>query len=333
MKRSIIFAATICASIILGTSCIKENELSYEDKMRNSAITLYLTGADHHGMTMGPAFIALRLNTLLYEASQQEIDITDDDAIVNVTIGSGNPINCRSRLFGNATFEIDTLDDASGNIDIKIKYPFDYASGLKDYSYRGQITFRIDGKYLTDGGGSSWSALSSGSGMSKFRRASTYGSDICFDWEDDSYNIDNMEVSAYGFLSYYNGKDEYKDNAAEWDLLGYSFNPGTAYYTKPSYENYLAMELTHGGSSYGSIIKSSATETPTFVYYRSVGNLVTKMSCGMTSIKSGEEEVKSTDFTTINPESFPESTVTVEWAPTNENCGSKATIRYAGLIL
>ena len=341
MKKSVIFAAMICASIILGTSCVKETKLTHEEQMKNSAITLYYTGVDHHNMAMGPAHIALRLNTLLYEADNHvdgPIDITDTESggeytSVRVNIGTDEDptmVDCRGRLFGNAKFQIDNKGEATEKI--TITYPIGYESNAaNDYAYCGKISFETGGKYLNDAGDATWNALPYGTepyDMNKLRRISTYG-DIYFDWSE--YSIQDMSISASEFLCYYKS---HSDKASVWDLY-YWFAPHADYNSAPTYKNYISKELGHGGYSSGSIIKSSASEDPTIVAYQAVGTLVTKINCGMNSIKEGTEKVVSTAFSLINPESFPESTVTLKWSSTNENSctdGHRAEMRYAGYI-
>ncbi|MDR2886349.1 MAG: hypothetical protein LBU95_06180 [Rikenellaceae bacterium] len=325
MKRSLtFFAFALCAALAL-SSCIKNEEISYEDQMKSSGSTLYSYGAAYHGRALGPAYIALRLNTLLYEADRLGADLnfgyaTDEGEVVETK--EGQVIDYRAKLFGNATF-VHTNPGEAGET-VTITYPNNYSSNTaSDYEYNGSITFVTHGNRLgvdDDQNEVTWEVrMNSDNPLSR--------SGIYFKWGDGDYTISVTSITVTDFQSYYSGAENCKSS---WDA-SYWFSPGDTYIETPSYVNYTGMAMTHGGSSEGTLIKSTPSEMELTVSYTVSSTLTTQFKCAMNAITAGTEKVSAPDFKTVNPETFPESSATMVWSWPNESaCTRYGVLTYAG---
>jgi hypothetical protein len=314
MKRSLYLIPALLATVVM-TSCMKQKEMTVEERMQITGANLYNSGASSHGMLMIPARIALRLNTLIYEAELQEIDMTDPNFEVMVEI-DGRDVDCREALFSNAAFRVE--DDV-----ITVVYPQNYdwqTSG--DYPLEGEISFDTDGGMLYEG---QWTISTGTTEQTRLRVSQSDGyntATMFFDWS--SYSFGSSGLAVYDLQNYNSGKE---DLASSWNADMY-LATDVDYFDNSTLENFTKMILTQDGECSGTMMKYHESEPAVELFYESDG-VEFHYACSLTAPLSGEETVYSYDL----DETWPDDEVTVTWTKAANQCARTGVMDYAGYRL
>lgn len=276
------------------SSCFKSTKLTAEEIAISGGLDIYNIATNMQGIAVDPAMIALRVNTLLYEATVS--GVTDLNLVMSGTT------NVKNELFGGSSLSSVSRD--AGDPDI-IHVTF------TGFSNRyGKLTFNTHGKKLFDSAGDwQWEIdTPTANAYNRYEGNSYYR---YHKWDEGSYTISgedagNADIAYPSIETYYPG---YEDYTSEWSGE-YYLQPQGAYAATPSYNNFTNLILWHYGSGSGKAINS--TINIDYDVY-SADRLASAFSRGQFFYTSGTEDVYAPGFNAADPKAYPYTELTMEW--------------------
>lgn len=312
MKRLLTFV--LVAVAVTFSSCLKKIE--YPVSPVQGGIMMYGFANQTNTVALDPINIAIRLNTLLWEAKTQSEatgqEISYKDVLVRINNMDQKLID---RLFQSAQ----NVKDENGVY--TITYPHTYYTRT-DLARRGTFTINTYNKTLYETG-SQWDFSVTNSNEEK--AYVELGSGVNIYYGGTGMTLTGSEsghITANGnFEGYTNTNTEH---SANWRVSA-NLNMGG----KHGYSEIMNPEndIEFGFTSNGRLMNVSNYSHSVM---KTEENLVYTPSCGASKIMSGHVYVKFPDLHKANKEMYPAEDVKVVWKK-GADCTSTATVIYNGL--
>ena len=309
MKK--IIPLVVLSLSVLFSSCLKNS--SYKPSPIAPGFSMYQNVQMQQLLSLDAANVAFRLNILLTTAEEQGIGY-DELNTVSVEY-DGTTVNVANRLFGSAG-----LSEENGVWTLTFT---GNTSPSESYTRSGKLIIDTKNKLLSElSNGEAWSITGDKDFMITMGGAVFYS-----DYQSPTYQITHMDDYAFRWMVSTSGFTTYQ-----------SMNTGT-----PVKSNWmLSIAITQNGVSQSYVDARKSTYTVSGQAsgkplgwsdvdfdYETVTALQYKASCGGSLITGGKETVSAPSLVVSYPNSFPYSSVSVQWGEgTNGECSNTYKIFY-----
>lgn len=307
-----LFTLLAVALTISLSSCMKSTK--YEPSPVQGGINIYNSVNNTNVISLDPLNIAIRLNTLIYDAKQ---NATADLNNVIVKDDKDKEYNVKTALFGAATIILKT----------GTKYSITYQSGYEsqtDLNRRGTFFVETTNDKNLYEEEARWT-VTMGTGTEAantkpYIYGGSSGNNIYYG--ESSYSLSNYGAGTIEVNGTYSGyvKEEYK---ADWTV----HSTISLYDAKGLISLKGAEKITIDYTSSGKLLNSTALSTESSISTYTA--LDYKPSCGISNIQSGKITARFPDLKVTYPQDHPSDVVTVEWTA-GTSCRSTIDVTYNG---